>query len=131
MLVVMAVAIVAILAVSWKFNIRIYSKAQVALREVFADGQSLLNLLSFHRVQSVLNEAHMADILITPQSPAANKIIREINLRAVTGAAIIALERGGDMHVNPSAGEILRPGDRLYLLGTSAQLEKGRAILGW
>lgn len=128
-LVIMAIVIVFISVVSWKFNIRIYSKAQIALREVFTGGQSWLNLLSFSTAQSVFSEAHLADILITSRSSAANKIIHELNLRAVTGATIIGLEREGKMLINPPADEILRPGDRIYLLGTGPQLEKTHGLL--
>lgn len=128
-LVFMAVLIASISVISWKFNIRIYSKAQIALREVFAGGQSWLNLLSFNTAQSIFSEAHLTDILITSQCPAANKIIHEMNLRAVTGASIIGLERKGKMLINPPADEVLRPGDRIYLLGTGPQLENAQDLL--
>jgi len=129
-LVVMAIVIVAIAVAFWKFNVLIYSKAQVALREVFAGTQPWLNFLSFSAAQSIFSEAHLADFLITEQSPAANKIIRDLNLRAVTGATIIGLEHEGKMIISPAADEILRAGDRIYLLGTGAQLEKAHTLLG-
>lgn len=128
-LVIMAIAVIAIAVAFWRFNVLIYSKAQVALREVFAGSQPWLNLLSFSAAQSIFSEARLADALITPQSPAANKIIHELNLRAVTGATIIGLEREGKMLINPPANEVLRPGDRIYLLGAGPQLEKAHSIL--
>jgi len=97
--VIMAILIISVSVISWKFNIRIYSEAQVA------------------------------DIQISLQSPAANKIIRDFNVRAITGATIIGLEHEEKTLINPPADEILRPGDRIYLLGTRSQLEKARTLL--
>ncbi|MDO9542765.1 MAG: cation:proton antiporter [Kiritimatiellia bacterium] len=129
-LVIMAVAVIAIAVAFWKFNVLIYSKAQVALREVFAGNQPWLNFLSFSATQSIFSEAHLADILITLQSPAANKLIRDLSIRALTGATIIGLERESKTLINPSPDEVLCPGDRIYLLGTDAQLDKVRTLLG-
>lgn len=128
-LAIMAIIIISIAAIFWKFNIRIYSKAQVALKEVFSEGQSWLNLISLNTAQSIFSEAHLADTVIAPQSPAANKMIRELNIRAVAGVIIIGLEREGKLVVNPPADETLLPGDRVYLLGAADQLEKAHALL--
>ena len=129
-LVIMAIAIIAIAVAFWKFNVLIYSKAQVALREVFAGNQPWLNFVSFSAAQSIFSEAHLADTLISPESPAANKLIRDLNIRALTGATIIGLEREGKVAINPTADEMLKPGDRVYLLGTADQLEKACTLLG-
>jgi len=128
-LVIMAIVIIAIAVAFWKFNVLIYSKAQVALREVFAGNQPWLNFLSFSAAQSIFSEAHLADVLITAQSPVVNKVIRGLDLRAVTGANIIGLEHEGKMLISPPADEVLRAGDRIYLLGTGAQLEKAQTLL--
>jgi len=128
-LVIMAIAVTAIAVAFWKFNVLIYSKAQVALREVFAGNQPWLNFLSFSAAQSIFSEAHLADTLILPGSPAANKLIRDLNIRAMTGATIIGLEREGKVVINPTPDETLNPGDRVYLLGAADQLEKARTLL--
>jgi CPA2 family monovalent cation:H+ antiporter-2 len=128
-LVIMAITIIAIAVAFWKFNVLIYSKAQVALREVFAGRQPWLDFLSFSAAQSIFSEARLADMLITPRDPAANKLIRDLGVRTVTGATIIGLEREGKIVINPTADEMLNPGDRVYLLGTGSQLEKARTLL--
>lgn len=128
-LIIMAVIVIALAVIFWKFNVRIYSKAQVALREVFAGRHTWLNFISFSAAQSILSAAHMADTLIAPLSPAAGKNIRELNLRAATGAVIIGIEREGKMAINPPAEETLRANDRVYLLGTAAQLDNACALL--
>ena len=97
---------------------------------MFAGSQPWLNFLSFSSAQSIFSEARLADIPITLKSPAANKLIRDLNVRALAGATIIGLEREGKMLINPSPDETLRPGDRVYLLGAADQLEKARALLG-
>ena len=125
----MGVIIVVLAAIFWKFNIRIYSKAQVALREVFTGNQSWLNLVSPNSAQEIFSEAHLVDTVIATQSPAANKMIRDLNLRATSGVIIIGLEREGNMAVSPAADEVLMPGDRIYMLGTGPQLEKARHLI--
>jgi len=130
MLIFLVIVLTAITMVFWKFNILIYSKAQTALREVFSANQPWLNLLTFSAAQNIFSEAHLADTLISPGSPAADKLIRDLNIRALTGAAIIGLERGGKTSINPPPDEVLRPGDRIYLLGTNEQLEQARTLLG-
>lgn len=128
-LAIMAIIVIAIAAISWEFNIRIYSKAQIALREVFAGGESWLNIFSQKNAQSIVNEAHMSDIMIVAGSRAAGKVIHDLNLRALTGATIIGLEQKDKMLVNPAPDEVLSAGDRVYLLGTASQLEKARELL--
>ncbi len=129
-LVIMAGVIIAVAVTFWKFNVLIYSKAQVALREVFTGSQPWLNFISFSAAQSIFSEARLADTVILPENPAANKLIRELNLRTLTGATIIGLERAGKVVINPAADETLNPGDRVYLLGAADQLEKALTLLG-
>lgn len=128
MLIIMVIALISIAIIFWKFNVRIYSKAQTALREVFSETQPWLNLVTLSNIHSIFDEAHLADTLVSPQSPAANKLIRDLNVRNQTGATIIGLERREKLVINPQADEILHPGDRIYLLGTGHQLEKARAL---
>ena len=130
LLIFLVIAVVAVTIVFWKFNILIYSKAQSALREVFSENQPWVNLLTFSATQNIFREAHLADTLVSQQSPAADRLIRDLNMRALTGATIIGLEREGKTFINPSADETLRPGDRIYLLGTNVQLEQARKLLG-
>jgi CPA2 family monovalent cation:H+ antiporter-2 len=128
-LIVLLTIIILIAVVFWKFSIRMYSKAQVALKEVFSGAQSWLNFLTPEAVQSLFSKAHLADILIAPHSPAAHRLIRDINIRVLSGATIIGLERQGQTIINPQADEMLLPDDRVYLLGTESQLEQARTLL--
>jgi CPA2 family monovalent cation:H+ antiporter-2 len=55
--------------------------------------------------------------------------LREINLRARSGASVIGIERGGHTLVNPTADEKLAAGDWALLLGDDEQIAQARALL--
>ncbi len=58
------------------------------------------------------------------------KSIRELHLRKMSGANIIAYRSpGGSYEVNPSPDLVLEPGSSFVLLGSKEQLEKLRAYL--
>ena len=63
-------------------------------------------------------------------SPMVGRKLREIPLRAQTGASIVAIERAGQRQINPGPDEILRSGDRVLLLGAADQLPEARTLLG-
>jgi CPA2 family monovalent cation:H+ antiporter-2 len=56
-------------------------------------------------------------------SEASGKTLRELDLRARTGASIIALRRGGALSPNPSPDESIAAGDVVVLIGTQEQLD--------
>ena len=122
------VAIVTIL--SWRFFIKIYSKAQVALKETLAQPPLEKKPKEPAALPSFLKEADLESVVIEPGTVGAGKLIRELQLRTNTGANIIAIERNGDNHVNPGPDEELQAGDHVLLLGTSAQLAAAKAFLG-
>jgi CPA2 family monovalent cation:H+ antiporter-2 len=53
-----------------------------------------------------------------------------LNLRALTGASVLAITREAENVVAPAAGEILRAGDVLALTGTQDAIETARTLLG-
>jgi CPA2 family monovalent cation:H+ antiporter-2 len=60
--------------------------------------------------------------------PAVGRTLADLNLRAVTGATVLAIVRDG-ASVLPTAGEPLRAGDVLALAGTREALAAARAVL--
>jgi CPA2 family monovalent cation:H+ antiporter-2 len=54
--------------------------------------------------------------------PWSGKLIREVPLRSMTGASIVAVERAGRPIINPGPDEELQIGDQLLLLGDREQL---------
>lgn len=62
-------------------------------------------------------------------SSAVGKTLAEINLRGLTGATVLAIRRGNDAVVVPTAQEILRAGDVLALAGTHEAIEAASGVL--
>lgn len=54
----------------------------------------------------------------------------ELDLRARTGANVLAVDRGGAVTPSPEPGFVLRPGDRLLAFGSGEALASAAAALG-
>lgn len=118
--------------ISWLLRrsfIRVYAKAQVALEETFADAPTPVEHAAPAPLPSLLREANLETLAIAEHSSAAGKLIRELQLRAETGASIVGIERPNEKIINPGPDEELRAGDQLLLLGSRAQLEAARTRL--
>lgn len=114
----------------WRSFIRIYSKAQAALQETFAQTPPPPPQKDiFGTLPSWLSQADLDTIPLADGSPAHGRLIRELELRTRTGASIVGIERRGARIINPGADEELAAGDRILLLGTRPQLEAARAVL--
>ncbi len=121
------VAIMGVLAgLFWRFFVRLHAKAQLALRETLAEPPAPPET---GRLETILRNAQLEALSLAPDSPAAGKLISELELRSRTGASVVAIERDGDNIINPDANEELRPGDRLFLLGTREQIAAARQLL--
>ncbi|GMV92061.1 MAG: hypothetical protein AMXMBFR82_18390 [Candidatus Hydrogenedentota bacterium] len=66
---------------------------------------------------------------VTADSHAVGKTIAELNLRAVTGASIIAAVRNGTPLTNPAPDYVMQAGDVLVLVGAHVQLEGAKSLL--
>jgi CPA2 family monovalent cation:H+ antiporter-2 len=62
-------------------------------------------------------------------SPAVGKTLAELNLRGLTGATVLAIQRGEESVSVPTAREVLRPGDVLALAGTHEAVQAARGLL--
>jgi CPA2 family monovalent cation:H+ antiporter-2 len=62
-------------------------------------------------------------------SPAVGKTLAELNLRGLTGATVLAIQRGEEGVSFPTAQEVLRPGDVLALAGTHDAVEAAKGLL--
>lgn len=71
---------------------------------------------------------NLATYLVEENSISAGKSIAELNFRAKTGATIIAVKRDDEIHLNPNASFILKPGDLVLALGKPAELEKATEL---
>jgi CPA2 family monovalent cation:H+ antiporter-2 len=113
----------------WRSFIRVYSKAQVALQETFAQPPAPRPHAAPAALPSLLREADLESVTIAPGATAARKLIRELELRTRTGASIVGIERNGTNLINPLPDEELQPGDQVLLLGTRAQLDAAKLAL--
>ena len=113
----------------WRNFIRLYSKAQIALKETLAQPPAPRPQEAPAPLAGLLKDAHIEPVAVGAHCPARGKFIRELGLRTVTGASIVCIERDGVNLVNPGPDEELLEGDQLLLLGTRAQLEKARGHL--
>jgi monovalent cation:H+ antiporter-2, CPA2 family len=66
---------------------------------------------------------------IDPGQWAIGRSLAEINLRALTGASILAVHRGDRYLTSPAADEVIAEGDTLYLLGDDSDITLARRRL--
>jgi CPA2 family monovalent cation:H+ antiporter-2 len=130
-LVVLTLLVATIAWVQWRALVKIYAKAQLALEEVWTQPRTPVRPESdLPRLPGPLRAAQIDTCRVDATSPAAGKLIREVELRKHTGASIVALERNGGNLVNPGPDEEIQAGDLVCLLGDSRQLEAARRLLG-
>ncbi len=113
----------------WSSFIKVYSKAQIALHETFAQQPAPRHETAQLARPTQLRDADLEAVVLGVGSPAVGKLIRELELRTKTGASIVAIERAGANNVNPGPDEELQVNDQVLLLGSAAQLEKARKHL--
>jgi CPA2 family monovalent cation:H+ antiporter-2 len=113
----------------WRSFIKVYSKAQVALAETLAQQPAPRIEHLPAALPALLREADLETVTLAADSPAAGKLIRELELRTRTGASIVGIERGGTNLINPGPDEELQPGSQILLLGTPAQLVAAKVAL--
>ena len=127
-------ALVVVLAgvawLQWRFLVRVYAKAQIALKETLETGELCQTTVETGDLPTgLLEAAHLDSIRIVKESPAAGKSIGELGLRTHTGVSIVGIERNSERIVNPGPDETLHEGDQLLLLGEDNQLSKAKIEL--
>ena len=127
---IVAALLVAIAAVLlWRWFIRLYSRAQIALRETLAEPPAAHHVEDSAPLPALLHEASLQMVTIGEQSKCGGKLIGELRLRTETGASIVGIERAGQNIVNPGPDEEVVAGDRVLIIGTPKQLETAEKLL--
>jgi CPA2 family monovalent cation:H+ antiporter-2 len=126
--VVLVVVVALITWLLWHSFIKVYSKAQMALTETLAQPPAPRPTQAA-ALPSLLRQANLETVKIAANSPAAGKLIRELQLRTQTGASIVGIERNGESIINPGPDEELQAGDQVLLLGNRAQLDAAQKCL--
>jgi CPA2 family monovalent cation:H+ antiporter-2 len=128
-LIVLLLLVAVLTTLLWRDLIRVYSKAQFALEETFAQPPPSRHHHPPGALAGLLKEAEIIPITVVDGAPCQGKLIRELALRTETGASIVAIERAGANLVNPGPDEELLAGDQVLLLGKRAQLDAARRYL--
>ena len=129
LLVVLLLVVVAITLLLWRSFIKVYSKAQIALRETLAETTAETKTPVSLPLDGLLKEAKLQTVIVKERSPARARMIRELQLRTITGASIVAIERKGANIINPGPDEEIHEGDQLLLIGNQAQLREAEKAL--
>ncbi len=123
--VLVGLTLLAVGAFGWRRFRRLGSESLQTLRNVLA-----------HEAQSnpveqdpALSGTHTGRVTVGRAAAACGRSLREIDLRARSGASVISIERDGVLHVNPAADERLEADDVLHLLGDDGQLAQAREVL--
>ena len=98
---------------------------QVAV--IRSEGYGMLRGLSLSqerlmKISELFLKSTVQQTLLTDESPATGRTIRELNLRGETGASILVVIRGDAANTNPDADFKLQSGDVLVLWGAHRQL---------
>jgi CPA2 family monovalent cation:H+ antiporter-2 len=67
---------------------------------------------------------------LAPGAPAVGKTLKQLNLRGLTGATVIAVDRGEANVLFPTGDDVLRAGDALVLTGTDDAVAAAFELLG-
>ena len=126
----LAVVLAVVAWLQWRFLVRIYARAQIAIKETLeshelGQAESEADALP----TSLLEAAHLDSVRLAKGSPVAGQAIGALELRTNTGVSIVGIERDSERIVNPGPGETLHEGDLLLLLGEDSQLPKAKAEL--
>lgn len=85
------------------------------------------DMSTVHRVLPGLGDP--IPFVVTEGSYAAGRTLRDLQLRSITGAVLLAITRGDDNVLLPVGAEQLRAGDILALAGTGDAIRQASALL--
>lgn len=115
--------------VLYRGAVKLYSRAQSALRDTFAQPADPPALQEAPSLPPLLREARLETVEIQSDSDAAGRMIAELKLRSQTGASVVGIERQGTSIVNPGPDEELEVGDQILLIGSEDQLNAAKELL--
>ncbi len=78
---------------------------------------------------SLFNNVNMGQFQLSKDSLISGKRISDTDLRVKTGASIVAILEGDELHPNPSADTVIQGNDVLLVLGTSEQLQRASVMI--
>jgi CPA2 family monovalent cation:H+ antiporter-2 len=104
--------------------------AQVVRRESYATGaHSDAEHEALHALVDAARNLDITWVRVPEDGPVAGHTLAEVDLRARTGASVVALYRDGSLVPSPTPDFKLAPGDRLGLIGDPAHIEAGERLV--
>ncbi|HKB04066.1 MAG TPA: cation:proton antiporter [Gemmataceae bacterium] len=79
--------------------------------------------------REVLEKLDVGSCWLREKSPVVGKSVGEVNLRAETGATLVALRRSGKLVLNPGADLRFQPDDVAVLIGDRGQVHRAVCVL--
>jgi CPA2 family monovalent cation:H+ antiporter-2 len=124
------VAVVALLVLRRKL-IYWHSEMEVELMSVIETGDNKMTATTAPWLQPHGEwNLHMIDCTLPDLADCQGKKIADLGLRTRFGCSVVGIERQGFMIPLPPADAVLYPRDKVLLLGTSEQVNGGKAFLG-
>src|SRR5690606_6082216 len=109
---------------------QVYDYATAVRRDHYA---VLIDPEEEHRVLRGLLDAEdsieLRWLSLPPGSPIAGQTLAEANLRARTGASVVAIMRDSQLTANPKSGTVFQPGDRVGVIGDQEQIAAVESLL--
>lgn len=85
--------------------------------------EDMLHQIEDQETQTIPKRFAMAEVLVGPSSPNLGKSLSDIRFRKRYGATVIGIIRGDQRVPMPKPDELLKPDDRLIILGSPASIE--------
>jgi CPA2 family monovalent cation:H+ antiporter-2 len=105
--------------------------AQVVRRESYAtEAHSDREHEALHALVDAARNLDITWVRVSEKGPAAGHTLAEVDLRARTGASVVALYRDGALVPSPTPDFKLEPGDRLGLIGDPAHVAAAETLVG-
>ena len=104
--------------------------AQVVRRESYAtEAHSDREHEALHALVDAARDLDITWARIAEDGPIAGRTLAEVDLRARTGASVVALYRDGSLVPSPTPDFKLEPGDRLGLIGDPAHVQAAETLV--
>ncbi len=129
LLIVLGLVLIALAILLRRLFIRVHTKAQFALQQTLNEAPLPHHDPHAPALPPLLRDAALLTVVVPPGSSAVGKLLINLQLRPLTGASIVGIERENDSIINPGIAEEIRAGDSVLLLGTTAQTDQARALL--
>jgi CPA2 family monovalent cation:H+ antiporter-2 len=85
---------------------------------------------SLHQLLHALRGIELTWLSLPEDSPIIGKSLAESNIRAHTGASVVALMRNNELTANPKSMTIFEAGDRIGIIGELDQINNARCLIG-